>query len=225
MSLLSDAEARIDRCRELSGDEICVALSGGKDSLVILDLCCRRFKRVEAFHMYLVRGLRCVESQVEQAAARYGVRVTYVPHWDLSRIMKYGVLCKHVDGTEKLPLLTQKDIELCLQRKLNVTWFAYGDRASDSFCRRFYTRDNDGLRQRGIPKMYPIWNWLDANVYGYMRARKIPVPVRFGVGSEVKQSGFSLDRSCLLWVKKNYPDDWVKILEAFPFAGASVFNG
>jgi hypothetical protein len=198
-----------------------VALSGGKDSLVILDLCCEVFSRVEAFHMYLVRGLRSVEDPVDAAAKRRGVAVHYVPHWDMSRMFKYGVLRPHMPAADKLRILAQKDVERSLTAKTGIRTFAYGERASDSFIRRFYTRENDGLRIRAErSKLYPIWDWVDADVYAYLKAKKIPQPPRFG-GSR-KQSGFSLEPDCLAWLKEHYPNDYAKVLQVFPYADVQL---
>lgn len=212
------------RSKEILGDSVCCALSGGKDSLVILDLCCEVFTNVSAFHMYLVRGLRCIEDHIDAAGRRHGVKVHYVPHWALSRMFKYAVLRPPVAAADKIRILAQRDIERSITVKTGSHLFAYGDRASDSFVRRFYTRENDGLRIREQrTKLYPIWDWKDADVYGYLKAKKIPMPPRFG--GERKQSGFSLDPECLQWLKDNHPHDYQKVLEVFPYADTQLIAG
>ncbi len=67
-----------------------VALSGGKDSLAVLDLACQCFDLVECFHMWLVPGLECESGPVTAAAARHGVKVHEIPHWHLGRLFKAG---------------------------------------------------------------------------------------------------------------------------------------
>ena len=51
--------------RRLQSDACLVAFSGGKDSLVVMDMSLRSFSRVEAFFMYLVPGLESVELELE----------------------------------------------------------------------------------------------------------------------------------------------------------------
>lgn len=219
-SKLEAARARIGRARETVGDAVCVAFSGGKDSLVCMDLCTQQFSRVEAFFMYLCRGLRCVEEPLEGYAKRWGVKIHYVPHWDRARLMKYAVASMHVDGAENLPTLKQRDIENYVKQQTGIGLFCYGERASDSFVRRFYTRDNDGLRLRGNPKLYPIWDWLDADVYGYMRARRIPAPGRFGREQRPKMSAMSLRDETVLWLRDHHPEDFRTLCKSFPFLEA-----
>ena len=224
MSKLTAAQARITKAKGLSGGSVCVACSGGKDSLVILDLLCKQFERVECFHMYLVRGLRCVEEPLERVSKRWNVPVHYVPHWDRARLFKHAVLGTEVVGASDLGALKQRDIELYLAKKTGISWFAYGERASDSFVRRFYTRDNDGIRVRGkTPKIYPIWDWLDSDVYGYMRARKIPPPNRFG--RETKASSMSLRDETMIWLRETHPEDFRTVCRSFPFLEAMLPNG
>lgn len=54
---------------------VLVSFSGGKDSLAVLDLCCRAFNHVVAFYMYLVPGLRHIEERLEWAKAKYGIEI------------------------------------------------------------------------------------------------------------------------------------------------------
>jgi hypothetical protein len=222
MSVLATALARVKRAREICGDAVLVSLSG-KDSMVSLDLCCQVFSRVEAYHMYFVRGLRCVEDHVDAAARRHGVPVHYVPHWDLARHMKYGILRNPVNGAEKIRIMAQRDVDRAMTKKTGIYLFATGERASDSFIRRFYTRENDGLRIREHrSKVYPIWDWRDADVYAYMKAKKIPSPPKVGVEGR-KTSGICLAPYTCRWLAEKHPKDWAKVLEVFPYAVAMLF--
>jgi 3'-phosphoadenosine 5'-phosphosulfate sulfotransferase (PAPS reductase)/FAD synthetase len=220
--ILSAARRRARRAAELSGGSIMVGLSGGKDSLTTLDICCREFERVEAFYMYLVKGLECVERSVIAAADRHKVKLHMVPHWDLARMFKYAVLRPHVNGVgKKLNVLKLRDTEAHLRKETGINWFAYGERGSDSFARWFYTHLNDGVH---IPwrRCFPIWDWRDREVHDYVRARKIPVPPRIGREGYGGTSGFNLQPENLAWLQEHYPEDYARVLRVFPYAGSQV---
>lgn len=220
MSKLESARARIIRAKEMFGDAVCVGFSGGKDSLVSTDLLVQHFGRVEAFFMYLCRGLRCVEEPLEGYAKRWGIKLHYVPHFDRARLMKHAIASMQIVEGLNLPILKQRDVENYITQQTGIRLFCYGERASDSFIRRFYTRENDGLRLRGNPKLYPIWNWLDGDVYGYMRARRIPAPTRYGRVTRTKMSGMTLRDETVLWLRDNHPEDFRTLCKSFPFLEA-----
>jgi len=107
MTLLGGALERCKRAAALSGGSIVVGCSGGKDSLVTLDVIMRSraFARVELLAMELVPDLDLFRKPVLRAAARYGVPVHFVPHWDTARLLKNAVLRPHIMGAEKLSRL------------------------------------------------------------------------------------------------------------------------
>jgi hypothetical protein len=137
--------------------------------------------------------------------------------------MKYGILRNPVNGAEKIRIMAQRDVDRAMTKKTGIYLFATGERASDSFIRRFYTRENDGLRIREHrSKVYPIWDWRDADVYAYMKAKRIPSPPKFGVEGR-KTSGICLAPYTCRWLAEKHPKDWAKVLEIFPFAIAQLF--
>lgn len=200
-----------------------VALSGGKDSIATLQLCVEQFERVEAFYMYHVAGLQSVERCVDTAARRVGVTVHKVPHPELSSLLKRNVLRPHSSEFAKIKQLKQADIEKALTERTGIAWFAYGERASDSFARRLYTRVNDGIRE-DWHRIYPVWDWLHGDVIAYLKQRRIPLPERFGASDSKVMSGFSLRSRPLHWMKHHAPDDYRRVLEVFPYAEAMVMR-
>lgn len=222
-SKLDTARARCERAARLTGGAVLVALSGGKDSIVTLELCKERFAHVEAFYMYHVLGLQCVERSVDTAARRCGVKVHKVPHPDLTFLMKNSILRPHSWDATRIKKLKQSDVETALRERTGIEWFAYGERASDSFARRLYTRKDDGIRE-DWKRFYPIWDWLHGDVIAYLKQRRIPLPERFGASDTKVMSGFGLFPKPLAWMKANAPDDYKRVLEVFPYAEAMVFR-
>jgi phosphoadenosine phosphosulfate reductase len=200
-----------------------VALSGGKDSLVTLDLCRRHFAHVECFYMFHVQGLACIERNVDAAARRAGVRVHKVPHPDLARIMRQSMLRPFTREANDIKRIKQSDVEAALTERTGIRWFAYGERAADSFARRLYTRKNDGVRE-DWRRFYPVWDWLHGEVMTYLKVHRIPLPERLGASDTKVMSGFGLYPRPLHWMKHNVPEDYAKVLVQFPYAEAMVMR-
>ncbi len=64
-------------------------------------------------------------------------------------------------------------------------------------------------------RVWPLWDWSARDVVNYLRARQIPVPG--GLGKR-NMSGIDLRLETLTYLKQNYPNDYERILEAFPDA-------
>jgi len=215
----ADASQLLYEARKLA-PRVLVGLSGGKDSLVTLDLAVRSFgpDNVVAFSMYLVRGLRCFEGPIERAARIYGVQVEYVPHWMLGTMLKDAVLMPHRGDAHTWRDTKLVDIEQLVRQRTGIDWIAYGHRAAESIERRGMLNRCQGFNA-DARRVYPVWRWRSADVFSYMSARGIPLPPTFG---KDRLSGVDLRPETLLYIREHFPDDYRKILEVFPFAEAQL---
>jgi phosphoadenosine phosphosulfate reductase len=189
---------------------------------VTLDLCSRAFGpgRVLAFHMYLVRGLECVERTLRWCERRYGVEIVYVPHWMLGLAYKNATYMPHrrrADGWRDTRLT---DIEQHVRARLGVDWIAYGHRMADSIERVGMLSRNGGLDVEGR-RVYPLRSWNEAAVVAYLRARGIPPPPRLTILRR-SMTGVSFEEDVLIAIRSGFPDDFAKIIEKFPYVESKL---
>lgn len=198
-----------------------VGLSGGKDSVVTLDLCCQTFPRVEAYFMYLVPGLRCVETQIDYLERKYKVKVHRLPHWHLAELLKHSVYRPHAVQAATTRKLGLVDFENYLRETTEIEWFAYGHRMAHSLERRGMLTHLHGI-DRKAHRTYPIYRWKTSEVFSYLRSKKIPLPPRLTTRENTNMSGIGLEPDSLEYLRDNYPDDYEKVLKIFPYSGAGL---
>ena len=199
-----------------------VGLSGGKDSLATLDLCVQEFgaENVSAFFMYLVKDLRCVETTIRWCERHYKIEVHRVPHWTLGLAYKYATYMPHRTGTGDWRDMKLGDVEMLVRKKTGREWIAYGHRMADSIERVGMLSKNKGRDEVGR-RVYPLWQWNEAAVVAYLRARKIPPPPRLTILKRA-MTGVSFQEDALLAIREKFPDDFAKIVEKFPFLPAKL---
>jgi phosphoadenosine phosphosulfate reductase len=208
----------LESIRDASGNAMLTFLSGGKDSLAVLDLCCRVFPRVESVLMYYVRGLRCVEGSVTAAARRHNVKLHFVPHWQLSRFMNRAVFMRNTNSAVETPNISMADIEIYMKRLTGIGWIAHGHRKDESLERRGMLSSFNGINRKQ-QRIYPLMDWSSRDVYSYLRVRKIPPPPNFG---RKTVTGINFRPETLIWMRDKFPEDFAKLEVAFPFLQASI---
>jgi phosphoadenosine phosphosulfate reductase len=194
-------------------DALCVAFSGGLDSAVVLDLCVRTFKRVEPFFMYLVPDLDCVRGPIEWAERAYGLQVRQVPHWLLSRFLVDGVYCDASYRHDDLLRWNQSDVFAWMLAETKLTCVATGEKATDNLMRRKLPANVSVLR--------PIRTWAQLEVRRYVDDHGLCTFPRL---PGQRGGGVDLSGPKLCWLAEQWPADFAKLSEVFPYAEAAVYR-
>ncbi len=196
-------------------DTAIVAFSGGKDSVVALDVCVKRFKTVHAFYMYLVGGLTFSDRIIKFYEDRYGLKIHKVPHFMLSEWLRYGTF-RPADYS--VPIVSPKNCYDYVRELTGAWWIGGGERIADSVWRRAMIKNSGSIdEKRG--RFYPLADWTKSHVLSYIRQNRLLV------GEESAKLGFSF-RSLLpedmVKIKAAYPRDYETIKKWFPLVEAGV---
>lgn len=196
-------------------NEVIVGFSGGKDSIVALDLCMRYFDIVHPYFLYLVPGLEFQERTLRWYERRYGVEIIRLPHFEVSNFLRYGTFR---DYDFSVPIVSVSDMYSYLRGVTGATWIAAGERIADSIVRRAMIKSTGSIdTKRG--RFYPVAYWRKAEIMNYIKRKRLYLP------PDSRKFGFSfrsLDGRQLAFVKDRYPDDYEKIKRFYPFCGAAV---
>ena len=198
-------------------DSVIVAFSGGKDSIVTLDLCFRYFKRVQPFFMYLVPDLEFQERMLRWYEKKYKTEIMRIPHFEVSDFLKYGAFTLRDFGVDIVKI---NDIYEYMRQETGIHWIAAGERCADSIVRNAMIKQSGSIdHKRG--RFYPLAYWKKQEILQYIKHKKLYL------SPEQKRLGFSfrsLAGSELAVIKEHYPDDYEKILKVYPFAEAGVMR-
>ena len=222
-SKLQDARTIVGR---IPTTEVLIGLSGGKDSLAVLDLCAHsgRFSRLACYYLYLVDGIECIESHVRLVAKRYDAELHKVPHPDLVTMLKHGAYGPQVRRAEEGREWRHTDAENAARARAGIEWVATGHKACDSLDRRaMLSTFPDGVNTKAH-RAYPVRAWSQADVWAYVNQKKIPTPVRFPLGKSGRMSGFNLKPDTLVFLREHYPEDYRRVVDVFPFVEAAIFR-
>ena len=193
-------------------DQCIVFFSGGKDSIVTLDLCARYFKRIHVVFMYMVPGLSFQEAQLQWYEDKYGVEIERIPHFMMSEILRYGVFRKH---DFNVPIVKITDIYKYLRATNEIWWIAAGERIADSIVRRAMIKNSGSIdEKRG--RVYPVAHWNKQEVMRYIQHHRLKLTPEM----RVLGNSFSFDPRQFPKLKEHYPKDYEKIMEWFPFIEA-----
>lgn len=196
-------------------DSVIVAFSGGKDSIVTLDICFRFFKNVKPFFMYIVPDLSFQERMLEWYEKKYQTEIMRIPHMDVCEFFHYG---SFRPADYSFPIVSINDIYRYVRLETDIWWIAAGERIDDSIVRRAMMKKSGSIdEQRG--RLYPISAWKKREVMQYIKFHNLYL------SQDSRKLGFSfrsLSGKELLMLKQTFPDDYKKVLHLYPFAEASV---
>jgi len=221
MSVLSDS---LNMIRSTKTEKIIIALSGGKDSILTLDLCAQVFppENIECFFMYFVKHLDCIDRVLNYLVDRYKVKLHYVPHFLLANFYKHGVYRPKVISLMDTADTRIQDIKTYIRDLTGIEWMAFGLKKCDGIHRALQLKGHEvDFKMKTV---YPIANWKHYEVVNYLKMIKmIELPVFTTKKNKLKamtEAAPTLESA--LCLKQLYPSDYQKMLEKFPFLEAAV---
>ena len=198
-------------------DSVIVAFSGGKESIVTLDMCCRRFESVTAFFLYICPHLEFQERQIRWYESRYGVDVIRLPHPMVSEYFRYGTFRP---PDPDVSIVGINDVYNHVRKLTGMWWIAAGERIDDSIVRRAMIKHSgtvDGKRGR----FYPVANWRKRDVMQYIRIHKLRT------GGDSRAMGFSfrgMEGNQLKALKDHFPEDYERLRAWYPMVDGAVWR-
>jgi phosphoadenosine phosphosulfate reductase len=196
---------------------VVVAFSGGKDSLVVLDLCCSIFKTVKLFQMVLVPGLESFDVPFKQACQRYSVTGIQHPHWITAKAMQDGLYCDPTIEVDDLPDVGQSDMWRYALHELKADLIATGEKKTDSLWRQSRIKAESDIKTGTVLRPLLVWNQY--HVKSYAKTHQIEIP-----DTGRPSDGIDFNFKELIRLHERNPRDFARICEFFPYAEAVLWR-
>lgn len=219
MGALEETLVVMRQARE-SSDAAIVAYSGGKDSVVTMELAARTFSRVEAFFMYTVPDLQCVQAAFDYSRERWGIVPHQFPHPMTYDALRRGVYSRPTFRLDALRDYKLHDVYQAARSKLGIQTILDGQKRGDSLLRRRLLSKEGAQGHDDL--WHPIADWTNQDVWAYIKRHELKAPLSLHLGGT--SSGIDLTEDSLLWLHDNWTEDWQKLLSIFPFAEAVVWR-
>lgn len=218
--MLERAKEVIERIAQETDSILLFHSLSGKDSIVMLDLCYGKFKRIVCVYMYLVPNLEHIARYYAYAKKKYpNIEFVQVPHYGYYSMVKTGFL--GIKQNEKQRLWTLSDITDKLRIKLDIEWACYGFKQSDSLNRRLMLRSyrDDGMLAISWKgkKFYPLSTYKNKDMLDYIQANRLKSPETYG--GKGQSCGCDITSvEYLSYLQSYFPGDLEKIYQVFPYA-------
>lgn len=202
-------------------EKVIVAVSGGKDSIATLGVCCEHWgaENVRGYFMYLVPNLSFQEKYLKYLEGRFGIEpILRLPHWALVHRFRKGLLRLPTPDAKQPHSIKIRQVENYVRVKTGFSWVATGERTRDSIQRNAQIKVCNGINPQRL-RIYPVGYWTTAAVFNYMKMRGIALPGDYGV---IGRSFGSLWAENLIGIRDRYPEDYAKIKALYPFVDAQI---
>lgn len=206
MPVTRDLYSVVNDARKFSS-EVLVFFSGGLDSIVTLDLCKTRFDRVKLVHLYTVKDLNFQTGPIKAYAKRYDVEFIQIMHPDILTWFNKKKIGK------KLPKVRMGDAVNLAREITGMDWVAFGFRREDSVGRSIRMTKCSGI-DIDNRQFFPLMDWNRKKCMAYLRSKRVPLPRTYQEGYRDIHTFKGHD---IVYIAHNHPEDYQKILKAFPW--------
>lgn len=197
--------------------------ASGKDSIALLHLLHPHFKEIVCAYMYTIKGLQHINRYIQWACRTYpNVRFVQMPHYGIYSYRQVGFFgCEKNLNQRKYTLEKLTDI---VRERTGIEWAFFGFKQSDSMNRRLMLRGyKDEAINESTKKAYPLSTYKNNDVLRFIEENNLIQPERYGGEKQSAGADFT-DINYLLYLRRNFPLDLKKVVDAFPMADRLLFD-
>jgi phosphoadenosine phosphosulfate reductase len=190
-------------------DSVIVEFSTGRESVCCADLCFKFFKKIHLIFLYVVPDLSYEQEIIEYYTKRYNCECTQAPITDTLRFQRDGIWRKPNPDVTVIP---QNEIRDFIITQTGIGWIVNGMRMAESIHRRGMINARGAIDEEyGL--IFPLADWNLNQTKQYVKNNKLRLSPSY---KTIGRSICLLNPKHRLWIQKNRPDDYRKILEFFP---------
>lgn len=185
-----------------------VMFSGGRDSIVMLDLFAQRARKSigRVIHMHMVPGLEFQEKVLRYYERRYKITIERRAHPLVASALPLR------PGEKRGRKLRIADFEKAI-REEGVSWIAWGYRKDESLQRRGQLSNAQYGIYHQYRKLFPVAEWSARHMDAYMKRERLILPPDYKEGW---RDITTFKGEALIYVYRNYPEDFEKIAHMYP---------
>lgn len=201
-------------------DTVILSFSGGKDSLAAWLRIREHFDTIVPVYHYLVPGLRFVDEYLWYVEDMLDTHIVQLPHpvltgwlWGAAYQPPLEMVMLHDYGFRQASYDDYiEDIRKALRAP--EAWVAVGTTQNDSANRRL-TFKKFGMTRDRAKKFFPIGDFKKQDIIDIITGAGMKLPADYRIWG---RSWDGFDASFLPGLMRHYPDDYARIVEAFPMA-------
>lgn len=216
---LSETLSIINHVREKTDVVVLFYSSGGKDSIVLLDMVATRFKKVYCCFMYLVEDMEHIKPYLAWTKKYPNVEVRQYPHAIRSVVEAQGFFKDQDEGIKEKKI---SDEERRIMKDCDVKYAFHGMKGFDGFMKRMRLKMWKPYYISPSNICYPLALWTNKEVLRYIKFNNLIQPLAYDPKSISQGLGLNID--CFLFLKEKYPNDLKKIFKEFPYAEHVLFD-
>ena len=201
--------------KKIKLEEAILYFSGGKDSIVSLDLIRPHVNNLVCIFLENIQGLIYRDELFNYYEKRYKVKILKRFHPDYYKWQKKQVYGMENNATElKLTDLKVGKFYKKYRTELNIEWMILGEKRSDDItrARKFYRYSEIDQVNKII---YPVAYFSNKEIFEYIKIKKLLQLKCYDFDYNHEITGY-FSKDVLNWFKDNYLKDYYTILETFP---------
>lgn len=192
-----------------ASDEAALFFSGGKDSVVLLDLLYKVYGhgKIHCQFMYLC-PYPPLDTFIDKTCRKYGATIERVPHWAYFKFKQAGIYCD--EYACEIP--TINDYIRILGEKYNTPNVYHGAKKSDSMFR--------AQTWNSVNCKKPMKDLLKEEILAYIKVNKLDL---YSLDKS-NASGIDLSRQFLFWCWDNDKALWNNLRKEFRYIDAVIYH-